>query len=74
MKYVKASSLDAHDRKRFNELLPNVSADNVVETEFDNFVNKVQATQWLRRAVIVGGLVPQLAVGARAASFRRTRG
>lgn len=38
MKVVRASSLDAHDRRRFNELRRNVFADGVVELEFDRFV------------------------------------
>ena len=48
MKIVKASSLDAHDRRRFNELRSNVFADGVVELEFHNFIEKAQATPWLR--------------------------
>ena len=74
MKVVRASNLDYHDRQRFNELLPAVEADKVVEMEFDEFVEKISASKWLRRARLVGGPLPRLDVGYRAhVKTRRAR-
>jgi hypothetical protein len=71
MRYVKACSLDAHDRKRFNELLPDVNPDSVIATEFDDAIEKLAAR--VRRIRIVAGPVPVLAVGDRARTYERKR-
>lgn len=60
MRFVRASNLDAHDRKRFNELLPRVDADVVVAAEFNNYVEFVSQTPWVERLRIVTGPVPRL--------------
>lgn len=73
MKVVKASNLDKHDRRRFNELLSVVEADKVVETEFDEFVEKISASKWLRRTRLCGGPLPRIDVGYRAHVKRRAR-
>jgi hypothetical protein len=71
MKVVRASSLDRHDRARFNELRSNDEADKIIETEFDNFVDNIFASKWLRRARIVAGPLPRLDVGYRAPAKKR---
>lgn len=42
MKVVKASSLDNHDRNRFNELRRAGDADAIVETEFNDFIESIR--------------------------------
>ena len=73
MKIVRASNLDRGDRRRFNELLAAGEADKVVEMEFDEFVEKISASKWLRHARLVGGPLPRLEVGYRAHVKRRAR-
>ncbi len=74
MKFVPASSLDAHDRKRFNELLSSVDPDVVVEKEFDTYIEKISTSRWLARARLVEGPLPRLDVGYRArVKTRRAR-
>lgn len=40
MRFIKESALDRADRRRFNELRRDVQADAIIETEFDDYVEK----------------------------------
>jgi hypothetical protein len=66
MKVVRASSLDSHDRARFNELRSDAEADKIIETEFDDFVDNIFVSKWLRHARLVSGPLPRLEIGYRA--------
>lgn len=45
MKVVKEGNLDAHDRRRFNELQPKVWADQVIEEDFDNLMDVIRGVR-----------------------------
>lgn len=45
MKVVREGNLDAHDRRRFNELQPAVWADQVIEEDFESLMDVIRGVR-----------------------------
>ena len=51
MKYIREGNLDVHDRRRFNELRADVSADALVDKEFDEIIEMIRVVRIVNRGV-----------------------